>query len=120
MAAGETKNRTPVVRDIRARRPGLDRRLLFGRLRRVLSALSLVAIDVMGLALALYAALVAQRIYRDLPVLPGVLWRDGLVPYLPFTALVVVGVFAWSGPLPHARGAPRRRHRHLARWRSRR
>jgi exopolysaccharide biosynthesis polyprenyl glycosylphosphotransferase len=83
-------------RDIRARRPALDAALLLGRVRRAASATTLVAIDVCGVALAMYAGLATQRVYRDLPVLPGVLWQ-ALVDWLPFVGLIVVLVFARNG-----------------------
>src|SRR3954454_11900540 len=50
--------------DIRARRLALHGGVLLGRFRRALSILALLAIDVCGLALALYAALATARIAR--------------------------------------------------------
>jgi exopolysaccharide biosynthesis polyprenyl glycosylphosphotransferase len=82
--------------DIRARRLGLHGGVLLGRFRRALSVLALMAIDVCGLALALYAALATARLARGDPLSPGIIWlAEG--SWLPFIALIVCLVFASNG-----------------------
>jgi exopolysaccharide biosynthesis polyprenyl glycosylphosphotransferase len=58
------------------------------------SVVCLIALDVCGLALAIYAALALRELYYDnTPVLWGVLW-DAESEWLPFVALVTVLVFS--------------------------
>ena len=66
--------------------------------RRLASILALAAIDVGGLAGALYLALVLREIYYgEAPILWGIAWKaEG--EWLPFLALVTVLVF-WRGGL---------------------
>jgi exopolysaccharide biosynthesis polyprenyl glycosylphosphotransferase len=67
-------------------------------LRRLLSIASLVAIDVGGIAGALYLALVLREIYYgERPVLWGLPW-NAEAEWLPFLVLVTVLVF-WRGGL---------------------
>jgi exopolysaccharide biosynthesis polyprenyl glycosylphosphotransferase len=67
-------------------------------LRRVASAVSLIALDVAGLALGVYGALVLRAfLFEPKPVLWGVLWRDGAAQWLPFLALITILVFWRSG-----------------------
>lgn len=85
-------------RDVRASRPYLlTSRLIASGLRRALSASALVLIDVSGLAMAIYGALVAKELYlgHD-PILWGILW-DAEVAWLPFVVLVTFLVFWRAG-----------------------
>jgi exopolysaccharide biosynthesis polyprenyl glycosylphosphotransferase len=84
-----------VVYDIRAGAPFLLRRAqLLTATRRLASITLLVCLDLAGLVLGLYAALVAREIYygRE-PLLWGVLWRVE-TDWLPFLTLVTVLVFS--------------------------
>jgi exopolysaccharide biosynthesis polyprenyl glycosylphosphotransferase len=88
---------TPVriVTDIRAGAPFLlTRAQLLVAARRLASITALVCVDLGGLVLGLYAALVARELYygRE-PVLWGVLWRIE-TDWLPFLTLVTVLVFS--------------------------
>ena len=90
---------TPVriVSDIRAGAPFLlSRAQLLVAARRLASITALVCVDLGGLVLGLYAALVARELYygRE-PVLWGVLWRIE-TDWLPFLTLVTVLVFSQS------------------------
>jgi exopolysaccharide biosynthesis polyprenyl glycosylphosphotransferase len=62
----------------------------------MLSALVLVLLDLMGVTLALYAALVLRNAYRGEAVLFGLPWR-AVSTWLQFIALVLVLVFARAG-----------------------
>jgi hypothetical protein len=67
-------------------------------MRRVASIAALVAIDVGGLASAVYLALVLRNLYYGVrPVLWGLPWKAE-VEWLPFLVLVTVLVF-WRGGL---------------------
>ncbi|HEU6444730.1 MAG TPA: sugar transferase [Gaiellaceae bacterium] len=86
----------PSVGDIRSARP-----LLFGTSlttfgRRGLSILSLVALDLIGLVLGLYAAFVLRALYYGDEILWGALWRAES-EWLPFLALVMLLVFWRAG-----------------------
>jgi exopolysaccharide biosynthesis polyprenyl glycosylphosphotransferase len=90
--------------DIRSGRPWL---LSAGHLRlfarRVASVASLVFLDLSGLTLALYAALVVRELYHGADsILWGVLWRAE-TDWLPFIGLVTVLVF-WRAGLYAERG----------------
>jgi exopolysaccharide biosynthesis polyprenyl glycosylphosphotransferase len=89
---------TPVTGDIRRSRPYLLassplRNLLF----RGASVVALVAIDLVAVGFALYAALALREVYYGhSPILWGVLWTaEG--NWLPFVALVTVLVFWQAG-----------------------
>jgi exopolysaccharide biosynthesis polyprenyl glycosylphosphotransferase len=89
---------TPVTGDIRRSRPYLLassplRNLLF----RAASVVALVAIDLVAVGFALYAALALREVYYGhSPILWGVLWTaEG--NWLPFVALVTVLVFWQAG-----------------------
>ena len=86
----------PPPHDVRARRPGLDALVLLHRGRRLLSALVLVVLDLTGVTLALYAALVLRNAYRGEKVLFGLPWA-AISNWLQFIALVLVLVFARAG-----------------------
>jgi exopolysaccharide biosynthesis polyprenyl glycosylphosphotransferase len=64
--------------------------------RRLGSIASLVALDLSGLALGLYTALVARALYYGDTLLWGTLWRAE-TEWLPFLALVTVLVFWHAG-----------------------
>ncbi len=85
-------------RDVRARRPAfLTRALVAFALRRALSAIVLYAIDVCGVALAVYCALALKEVFRgNFPVQWGILWQAE-VTWLPFVALVILLVFWRAG-----------------------
>jgi exopolysaccharide biosynthesis polyprenyl glycosylphosphotransferase len=66
--------------------------------RRLVSIAALAAVDLCGLALGLYAALVLRALlFEPKPILYGVLWRDGAAQWLPFLGLVTVLVFWRAG-----------------------
>src|SRR5205823_2028478 len=87
----------PSARDIRARRPALRMAQLYGRARRALSALALVALDLCGVGLALFLALVTAQLANSHTVLAGLIWRDVESRILPFIAVTVILVFAKDG-----------------------
>jgi exopolysaccharide biosynthesis polyprenyl glycosylphosphotransferase len=75
---------------------------LRGLARRLASVVALVCIDVGGLAVALYLALVLRELYYgDTPVLWGLPW-DAESNWLPFLAVITVLVF-WRNGLYAAR-----------------
>ena len=95
--------RTPpppqVADDVRARRPYI---LSVGPLqavsRRIASVAALVFLDVLGLALGLYAALIVREyVIGTRPILFGFLWREAESDWLPFLVLVMILVFWRSG-----------------------
>jgi exopolysaccharide biosynthesis polyprenyl glycosylphosphotransferase len=92
------------VGDIRSGRPWLLSPSLFrAGLRRVASVFSLVFLDVCGLTLGIYAALVIRELYHGADsILWGVLWR-AQTDWLPFLGLVTVLVF-WRAGLYGERG----------------
>jgi exopolysaccharide biosynthesis polyprenyl glycosylphosphotransferase len=87
------------VEDIRSVRPYLLTRATLGAfVRRLLSILALVLLDLAGLILGLYAALLLRELYRDeWPPLWGIVW-DTETDWLPFLTIVTVLVF-WVGGL---------------------
>jgi exopolysaccharide biosynthesis polyprenyl glycosylphosphotransferase len=86
-------------RDVRASRLYLlSRGPILSVLRRVASVAALVVLDVVGLALGIYIALVLrQLITGDGDVLWGLLWREGPAEWLKFAAPITILVFAQSG-----------------------
>jgi exopolysaccharide biosynthesis polyprenyl glycosylphosphotransferase len=67
-------------------------------LRRALSVLALVALDIVGLALGLYVALLLrQLVYGDTDILWNLLWREGPAEWMPFLAPITVLVFFQAG-----------------------
>ena len=92
------------IGDIRSGRPWvLSPSLLRSFLRRVASVSSLVFLDICGLTLGLYAALVVREIYHGADsLLWGVIWR-AQADWLPFLSLVTVLVF-WRAGLYAERG----------------
>jgi exopolysaccharide biosynthesis polyprenyl glycosylphosphotransferase len=70
-------------------------------LRRLLSVLSLVALDVTGVTLGLYTALVLRELwYGARPPLWGALWRAE-TDWLPFVLLITILLFAQAGLYKH-------------------
>ena len=100
----ETAQESPVAEDIRRTRPYFFTASPFRALaRRFFSILSLVVLDVTGLVLGLYGALVVREaVYGDFPPLWGVLWRDAAAKWLPFLTLIMLLVF-WRAHLYAAR-----------------
>src|SRR2546423_8950433 len=95
----ETEPTAVPVEDVRSARPYiLSRRSLMGIARRVLSVGTLVAIDVGGVILGVYVALILRAAYRsEWPPLWGLLWRTAS-DWLPFLTVITVLVF-WVGGL---------------------
>jgi FlaA1/EpsC-like NDP-sugar epimerase len=92
--------RPPAPRDdVRASRLYiLSRKPLLSIVRRALSIASLVVLDVVGLALGIYIALVLRQLIRgDGQILWGLLWREGPQEWLKFAAPITVLVFAQAG-----------------------
>ena len=77
----ETARQVPAVEDIRRSRPYLfTANPMRALARRSASIVSLVVLDVIGLVLGLYGALVVREaVYGDFPPLWGVLWRDAVL-----------------------------------------
>jgi exopolysaccharide biosynthesis polyprenyl glycosylphosphotransferase len=66
--------------------------------RRALSVAALVALDIVGLALGLYAALlIRQLVYGQTDIFWNLLWREGPAEWLPFLAPITVLVFLQAG-----------------------
>ena len=86
-------------RDVRASRLYvLSRRPILSVVRRVLSIAALVVLDVVGLALGIYLALVIRELITGGgDVLWGLLWREGPAEWLKFAAPITILVFAQSG-----------------------
>ncbi len=87
---------SPSVGDIRSARPLVLGSPVAAFVRRVLSILSLIALDLCGLILGLYGAFVLRAVYYGDEVLWGALWRAES-EWLPFLALVLVLVFWRAG-----------------------
>jgi exopolysaccharide biosynthesis polyprenyl glycosylphosphotransferase len=81
--------------DIRSSRPYLfSSSPLKTVVRRLASIGALASLDIVGLALGLYSALVLRELfYGNTPILWGILW-DAVESWLPFLALVTLLVFA--------------------------
>jgi exopolysaccharide biosynthesis polyprenyl glycosylphosphotransferase len=93
-------SRSPAPQDdVRASRLYiLSRRPLYSLIRRTLSIGSLLVLDVAGLALGIYIALVLRQLVRgDGDILWGLLWREGPQEWLRFAAPITVLVFAQAG-----------------------
>jgi exopolysaccharide biosynthesis polyprenyl glycosylphosphotransferase len=84
--------------DIRSRRiPSIVQTPMVAFVRRLASIGSLIVLDLSGLALGLYAALVLRALYYgETPLLWGALWRAE-TEWLPFLALVTALVFWQAG-----------------------
>jgi exopolysaccharide biosynthesis polyprenyl glycosylphosphotransferase len=90
---------TPPGRDVRASRLYLlSRGPILSVARRTLSVVSLVVLDIAGLALGIYLALVTREVLRgEGDILWGLLWREGTAEWLKFAAPITVLVFAQAG-----------------------
>jgi exopolysaccharide biosynthesis polyprenyl glycosylphosphotransferase len=88
----------PAVRDIRSSHPYLlSPTPVKALVRRVASIVSLVVVDLVGLAFGIYAALVLRDLYiGNNPPLWGVLWKQ-VVDWLPFLTVVTVLIFWQAG-----------------------
>ncbi len=95
--SAESRTDAP-VEDVRSSRPYLlSRSPLRTLVRRGVSVCSLVLLDVVGLTLGVYAALVARSLITgNTPILWGVLW-DAVSDWLPFLVLITILVFARAG-----------------------
>ena len=90
----------PALRaDVRASRVYiLSRRPVLSVVRRAVSIVALVALDVIGLALGIFFALVLRQLVRgDGDVLWSLLWREGPAEWLRFVAPITILVFAQAG-----------------------
>ena len=87
------------VEDIRSARPYLfSRTTLLAVVRRFASILALVALDLVGLTLGVFVALVLRELYLgDWPPIWGIVW-DTETKWLPFLTVITVLVF-WVGGL---------------------
>jgi exopolysaccharide biosynthesis polyprenyl glycosylphosphotransferase len=87
----------PALGDIRAGHPQVLGSSVTGLLRRTASIVSLVVLDLCGLVLGVYTALVVRSLVYGEDILWGAIWRveSGWVPFL---GLVMVLVF-WRGGL---------------------
>jgi exopolysaccharide biosynthesis polyprenyl glycosylphosphotransferase len=87
----------PALGDIRAGQPQVLGSSVTGLLRRAASIVSLIVLDLCGLVLGVYTALVLRSLVYGEDVLWGAIWRveSGWVPFL---GLVMVLVF-WRGGL---------------------
>ena len=90
---------TATGRDVRASRLYvLSRGPILSVVRRALSVTALVILDVVGLALGIYLALVLRQVVAgDGDVLWSLLWREGPAEWLKFAAPITVLVFAQAG-----------------------
>ena len=86
----------PAAGDIRSARPLVLGSSLTAFIRRFFSILSLIVLDLCGLALGLYAAFVLRSVYYGEDVFWGALWRAES-EWLPFLALVMLLVFWRAG-----------------------
>jgi exopolysaccharide biosynthesis polyprenyl glycosylphosphotransferase len=94
-----TEPRPAPVEDIRSVRPYIfSRASLLAAGRRLLSIAALVTLDLAGLVLGLFVALILRELYLgQWPPLWGILW-DTEIEWLPFLTVVTVLVF-WVGGL---------------------
>jgi len=85
--------------DVRASRLYvLSRGPILAVVRRTFSVASLVVLDIAGLALGIYLALVLRELVRgDGDILWSVLWREGPAQWLKWAAPITVLVFAQAG-----------------------
>ncbi|MBA3734300.1 MAG: sugar transferase [Actinobacteria bacterium] len=97
--AAPTEPRPGPVEDIRSARPYLfSRTTLLAVSRRLASVLALVTIDLAGLMLAVFVALILRELYLgQWPPIWGILW-DTETKWLPFLTVITVLVF-WVGGL---------------------
>ncbi len=85
-------------RDVRSSRLYLvSRRPVLGFVRRLLSVVLLVALDITGLSLGLMVALVFRTLVYGDTVFWSLLWETGPAEWLPFLAPITVLVFFQAG-----------------------
>ncbi len=85
-------------RDVRSSRLYVLSRRAVGRaVRRALSIVALVAVDILGLALGLYAALVFRTLLYGGTLYWSILWQKGVAEWLPFLVPITVLVFVQAG-----------------------
>jgi len=98
-----TEPRPAPAEDIRSARPYLlSRNTLIAVARRLASVAVLIAIDLVGLVLGVFVALIFRELYLgQWPPLWGILW-DLETEWLPFLTVITVLVF-WVGGLYHRR-----------------
>ncbi len=85
----------PPLGDIRSTKPYVRLR---GAVRRAASIATLVVLDLVGLVLGVYAALILRwLVYEDGTLLWGLIWKTE-THWLPFLTVIVVLVF-WQGGL---------------------
>jgi exopolysaccharide biosynthesis polyprenyl glycosylphosphotransferase len=96
---GDRNGGGPPGHDVRASRLYvLSRGPILSVARRAFSIAALVALDVIGLALGIYIALVVRQLVAgDGDVLWGLLWREGPAEWLRWAAPITVLVFAQAG-----------------------
>jgi exopolysaccharide biosynthesis polyprenyl glycosylphosphotransferase len=87
---------TPQLGDIRSGRPYILGSPATAFARRVASVAALIFLDLCGLVLGVYAALILRSLYYGEDVLWGVLWRVE-TDWLPFLVLVMLLVFWRAG-----------------------
>jgi len=88
----------PGPHDVRASRLYvLSRGPILTAVRRALSIAALVCLDVVGLALGIYAALVVRELVRGDEIFWSLLWKAGPQDWLRFAAPITVLVFAQAG-----------------------
>ena len=76
----------------------LSRGPILTLVRRTLSVVALVVLDIAGLALGIYLALVTRQLVAgDGDILWSLLWREGPAEWLKFAAPITVLVFAQAG-----------------------
>ena len=94
-----TPTQAAAGRDVRASRLYvLSRGPIVSVVRRCVSVAALVVLDVVGLALGIYLALVLRQVITgDGDVLWSLLWREGPAEWLKFVAPITILVFAQSG-----------------------
>lgn len=99
MATHEEPAGAPISGDIRRSRPYyLASTPLRSFAFRLGSFVCLLAIDLLAIGIALYAALVLREVYYGhTPILWGVLWTGAFEEWFPFVALVMVLVFWRAG-----------------------
>jgi exopolysaccharide biosynthesis polyprenyl glycosylphosphotransferase len=97
-APGAVRTAAPLSgpRDIRASPASVLGRPFGAAVRRAASILTLVLIDLTGLALGLYSALALRELYHGQEPLWGLLWEQPR-EWLPFIGLVTLLVFARGG-----------------------
>jgi exopolysaccharide biosynthesis polyprenyl glycosylphosphotransferase len=86
----------PALGDIRAGSPQVLGSSITALLRRIASIVSLIVLDLCGLVLGVYTALVLRSVVYGEEVLWGAIWRAES-EWLPFLALVTVLVFWRAG-----------------------